>query len=146
MAVTLNSGRQYLLTAEVVVTFDDFTNTLATASPGETQTAIDLPSNYIVTGGFLSTTIDYDDDAAETFTMDVGELVPLSIDEYLNDVSVDGDAGTVDQLTILGFVRTAASGVSITLIASVGASTVTAGASHLVVEYVTTSRSNDQVG
>jgi hypothetical protein len=145
MAVTKNAGRQYLLSAEVVVTFEDFTEAVATATPGETQEAIDLPSNYIITGGFLSTVTDYVA-AAEAITMDVGEVSPLDIDEYLNGVSVDGDEGTVDQLLILGFVRTAASAVSITAIAATGSDAYSAGASHLVVEYVTTSRSNDQIG
>lgn len=140
MAITHDFERQYPLLAEVTSTFADYTEATVV-----TENAITLPPNATITGGALIVDTDFDDDAAETFTMSVGTETGGVVD-LLAAQSVDGDAGTRYALVPTGDLYTAEEEVTLTLNMSVGASTLTAGSVRLQVEYVIADRGNENLG
>ena len=141
MAITQNSFRQYVLSANVSVTFDDFDSAILTT---ETQNMLVLPSNVIVTGGIAIVVTLWDDaGSADTYTSDIGTLLPLDIDEHLNG----GDAETIGATDLLnaGLLKTAAPTITFTAISS-STNAMTTGATTVVLEYIVVGRSNDQNG
>ncbi len=148
MAITQNSLRQYVLSANVNIGFADFAGANGEpVSTVETFDAIDFPANSVVVSGHLATVTDFADDDDDTYTADVGILLPLDRDEYVSGVSIDGDEGTVDQfIAVLGILQTAAHVMTFTLLSAAADDVLTAGELRLVADYITVGRGNDQIG
>ena len=145
MAILQNSDRQYVLQGEVAVTFDDFTATTGTATPGESHEAVAVPANSRVVGGSWVTTTAFDDAGpTETYTLTIGDGVDRA--RYLAAAAVDAaTAAGQHPIVPTGFLYTADDDVSVSLIASAGATAITAGAGVLQVQYTITGRSNENL-
>ena len=141
MAITLNAARQTVLSAIVDI---DYTQLANAATPGTPEAAVALPAGAIVVGGALSVVTDFDDGAAETYTMSVGTAAAQA--RYLAATSVDADAGTEAALTPDGVVESVPVSIAVSLIGSVGAAALTQGAVRLRVDYVIEGRSNENQG
>lgn len=141
MTITHDFERQYPLVAEVTSTFADYVEAAAV-----TEDAISLPPNSTITGGSLTVDTDFDDDAAETFTMEVGTDAGGGVADLLSAQSVDGDEGTRVAIVPTGDLYTADTEVTLTLNMSVGASTLIAGSVRLRIEYVVADRGNENLG
>jgi hypothetical protein len=138
MAITLDSDRQYKLTAEVTVGYLDAPINAPTA-------AVELPAGAVVVGGYVMVDTDWDDDAAETFTVDIGDATDPN--RYTaSPLSIDADAGTAQALTVTGFVYTAPDSVTVEVLPSVGSSNLTQGSLRLMVEYYIQDRANENQG
>jgi len=128
MAISKDSGRQYPLVA--TVTFVGGTDVTAVAS----YPAIDIPAGSTVTGGYVEVTSAFD----ATLDINVGDGDTANL--YAS--AVNGAAAGRTALTLTGksYAANDTIGVGIAVVAA------TAGAGKLVVEYVTTDRSNEDFG
>lgn len=129
MTISKNADRQYPLTAKVDFSFASFT-VLAQA-----EAAVELPSGAIVTGGYLAVTTAFDGGAGQTLTVAGGGA---------STAAIDADAGVSHNSLVLDGSQSADT-VNVTL-AFAGALPITAGAGHLVVEYIMADRSNENQG
>jgi hypothetical protein len=143
MAITTSSDRQYALTAEVTVDYDDVTIEVPAA-------AIALPAGAQIISGYVAVDTNWDDDAAETFTVDIGDdgaQAAADPNRYTaTPLSVDGDAGTAQAITASGYVYTEPCNLTVEINASVGASAITQGSLRLVVTYIVSGRGNENQG
>lgn len=145
MAILQNSDRQYVLQGEVVVTFDDFSDSAVPTTPGEPQEAVAIPANGIVVGGQWITTAAFDDSAdTETFTLAVGDGTDRAYLLAAAAVNATG-AGGQHALVPTGQVYTVDDDISVNLISSAGATTMDSGAGVLQVMYTVTGRSNENL-
>ncbi len=122
----LDSGRQYALTAEAVITVDEMNDT------GVAVEAIVLPVGAVVTGGAVIVDAAFD---AATATLNVGDAV--SGNRYKANVNVAALGLTA--LVPTGFVST---GKPITVTPTF-ADAVTMGSLRLQVTYVVSGRANE---
>lgn len=143
MAITTSSDRQYVLVAEVTVNYDDVTINVPAA-------AIELPAGAQVISGQVAVDTNWDDDAAETFTVDIGDdgaQAAADPNRYTaSPLSIDAEAGTAQALTITGYVYTEPTNITVEVIPSVGASNITQGVLRVLVEYVVDGRGNENQG
>lgn len=143
MTITQDSERQYKLVAWVTVDYDDVTG--AASADTNPTAAIELPNDAVVVGGGVVVDTNWDDDAAEAFTLDVGDADDT--DRYTGSaLSIDADAGSYQAITPTGYKYTAATDITVSVVMSVGSSTITQGSLRLFVEYVVQGRGNENQG
>ncbi len=142
MTITVLPNRQYPIVATANHTF------VLTEAASVTENAMLLPAQSAVIGGSLGIVTNYADDAAETFTMDIGTLLPLDIDAFLDGVSVDGDEDEGYAFVApASKVYTSEVQVTFAFLMSTGSSSLTAGESNLYVMYIMNTRgSREQYG
>lgn len=133
MAITKNNGRQWPLSARVEFTFADLNAGAITATT--VFEALDLPVGAIVTGGQLVVTTAFVGPTAATAS--VGDTAAAA--RYLADTDLKTEARTA--LVPTGYENTL--GLSVDLDVAMSVAVATAGAAYLEVQYIITSRANE---
>ena len=131
MSITVDSGRQDLLVADVDFTYADFTS-------GSPAAAIEVPAGAVVVGGFI--VIDTAFDSATSDTIIVGD--GGDDNRYAN--AVNGASAALTALTITGYEYTETDNIDIQW-TGVGAAP-SAGAGRLVVHYYVDGRAAQNQG
>lgn len=134
MPITKDCGRQTVLSAEVDFTFADITDDAA-ANP-----AIDIPAGAVVVGGELVVTTAFD-----STTSDVADIGDGGDTDRYSATPVNLQAAGATALDVTGYRYTANDTIDIAWTPGT-ASTATAGAATLRIQYVMDGRANENHG
>lgn len=134
MAITANTGRSYVISAEVTYDTTSFA-TAITLTPGESQNAIVLPANSTITGGFTVIDTAWDDTGpTATFLQEWGITGDIAI--YMANQALDV-VNVTDNFLVLGTLVSADTDIVVTIEANTGSLNYDTGSSRALMEYTT---------
>lgn len=126
-ALTLDVGRQTILSASVALAFDNLADTAVAVK------AVNLPYGATILGGFIVVDVAFDNTTA---TLDVGDLTVAN--RYANDVNLKALGMTA--LTLTGYTS---DGDAIYVIPTLTGPAATVGSARLIVNYVIKNRAGE---